>query len=160
MNDIEATEVRHERVQVIHEPRPAVETLKEIALHGEPATDRAFVTPSGTRFRARLVKAAEVAAIAPTARSEELAPATITLSLSLAMLDSSGNVATDANGRLLITDAHEIILSPGRMVEGLSIEDAIDLEIRKAAYALERAAEQRTAVDDFLGTKWGGGDRV
>lgn len=158
MNDQEITEVRHERVQVIAEPRPAVDDLTEFALSGEPSTDRGFVTPSGTRFRARLVKTAEVEAKAPTNGEVTLAPATITLSLSLALLDAAGGIAVDAAGRLLVSQAHEIVISPGQMAAGVSIDEAIDLELRKAAFALEQEAGYRSAVDDLL-VGWRGTDR-
>ena len=137
------------------EQRPAVESLERLELRDEPDSDKAFVTPSGTRFRARIVRTAELAARAPVNGDADISPSQITLSLSLALLDGDGIVAKDAEGRLIITDAHEIVIAPALMIAGFSLEAAIDRELRQAAFALEKKIAHRDQIDQLLAGGWG-----
>ena len=137
------------------EQRPAVESLERLDLLGEPDSDKAFVTPSGTRFRARIVRTAELAAHAPVNGDADISPSQITLSLSLALLDADGAVAKDQDGRLIITDAHEIVIAPALMVADFSLEAAIDQELRQAAFALEKKIAHRDQIDRILAGDWG-----
>jgi hypothetical protein len=155
MTDVTKSGDGHTYEQVIDEPRPGVSSLEEMKLDGEPVTDRAFVTPSGTRFRARIIRGAEVAARAPINGKADLAPSQLTLSLSLALLDDDGAVAKDSEGRLIITDAHEIIIAPALMTPDFSLREVIDQELRKAAFDLEKQIAHRAQVDDFMTGVWG-----
>jgi hypothetical protein len=146
MSETEITEVRHERVQVVHEPRPAIKDAERVDLHGEPETDHAFKTPAGNVLRLRMLRTAEVAPVTPTNGVPSLAPAEITISLSLALLDGDGKVAVDPWGRLLVSAAHEMVIAPGRMVAGVSLAESLDLEVRKLAFAFERELEQRAEL--------------
>ncbi|MDZ7824495.1 MAG: hypothetical protein U5K75_10995 [Ahrensia sp.] len=155
MTDITNIEDGHAYQQKTDEPRPAVASLEEISLSGEPVTDRAFVTPTGTRFRARIIRAAEIAARAPVNGEADLAPSQMTLSLSLALLDDDDAVAKDSEGRFIITDAHEIIIAPALITPKFSLREAIDQELRKAAFDLEKQMHYRNQVDDFMNGAWG-----
>ena len=135
--------------------------LTDLALEGQPATDRGYTTPSGTRFRARVVKVAEQDTRAPTNGSATVAPSGYVLSLTLALLDASDNVATDAAGGLLITDRHEVVISDEAMKNpGFDPKAFIETTLAEQAYLLEQRMAKRAATQDYLLEFWGGGGVV
>lgn len=135
-------------------PLPTVDSLTEITLDGQPSTDRAFSTPNGTKLRARVIMKDERAAQAPVNGNAQLAPSMIVLSLSLAKLNDDLSVATDDAGRLLIMDAHEVVVSD-QMFNG-DFAANLDLILRQQAYELERRMTDRAAVQTYLASAWGG----
>jgi len=131
--------------------------LTPLALAGEPATDKGFVTANGTRVRARVVKIAEQATRAPINGDERLAPSGLTLSLSLAALDAEGAVERDANGALLIMDRHEIAISDEAMKNpAFDPQEAVESALRQQAYQLEQRLAQRARTAAYLTEAWGG----
>lgn len=144
-------------VQVVNEPRPEVAPLTPIALAGEPATDKGYVTPAGMRIRARVVKCHETPAVAPTRGDADLAPSDVTLSVSIAALDENDNVAVDADGKLLIMDRCEILISDAMMQNGLaSVQESVERVIRQEAYAFEKRMAGRDELATYLNNVWGG----
>lgn len=146
-------------VQVVDEPRPEVASLTPFALAGEPATDKGFITPSGARIRVRVVKGHETPAVAPTNGDVPLAPSSVTLYVSLAALDADDNVMADANGKLLITDKHEVPISDIMLQSGLApVQESVERVIRQEAYAFEKRMAGRDELATYLNTEWGGAE--
>lgn len=131
--------------------------LTPLALPGQPATDRGFTTPAGTRLRARIVTIAEVETRAPTNTRAAIAPSGWTLSLTLAVLDAQLGVAADEQGRLLITDRHEIHLSDEAMRNpDFDVQADIERTLRQQAFLLEQRMTKRAATTSYLASAWGG----
>lgn len=146
-------------IQVVEEPRPEVTSLTPFTLAGEPATDKGFITPSGARIRVRVVKGHETPAVAPTNRNVPLAPSETTLFVSLAALDEDDNVMADADGKLLITDKVEVLISDVMMQNGLaSIQESVERAIRQEAYAFDKRMAGREELATYLNDAWGGAE--
>ncbi|USI71609.1 hypothetical protein [Sphingomonas morindae] len=138
-------------------PAPPEVALTEIALEGQPATDKAYRTATGTCFRARVVTIQRQDTVAPVnGAGVKVAAAGVNLSLTLAVLDARMDVATDSAGELLITNTHEIVWGDPAHANP-DFDPAADLMtiLRQEAYRLETRMAKRSAVADVL-SQWGG----
>jgi hypothetical protein len=134
--------------------------LTPLALQDQPATDRGFITEGGTRLRARLVTIARQDTRAPTNGGVKLAASGMNLSLTLAVLDETSEVARDAAGNLLITDIHEVVWTDASF-RNPDFDPAahIDLVLRQQAAVLETRMAKRAAAVEAL-SSWGGAPMV
>lgn len=132
-----------------------VRTLKEVALDGEGA-DRAFETPSGTRFRAR-VRMTDAAHMKPPEGVDPaaIAPTSITLTLSIALLDEQ-NAVQSTSGGYLIMPVHELQFDADALTaEGFDIDRLIQADLLEMMLSAERTIANRTAALETLESAWG-----
>lgn len=129
--------------------------LTPIDLPGQPASDKGFVTPSGTRLRARVVPLAYQETRAPVNGNVVVAPSGVSLSLTLAVLNADMSVAKDASGALLITDLHEIVWTDIALSNpAFDPEEHLMQVLRQQAYVLETRVSKRAAMSSVL-ANWG-----
>lgn len=139
-----------------HTVIPKAVSFTEIPLEGQPATDKAYQTETGTMFRARVVRIDEQITRAPTNGSPLVAPSGITLSLTLALLDANMDVAKDESGALLIMDRHEIVFSDEAMKNpAFDPKAAVETALGQQAHLLEVRIDRRNAAQTYL-AEWGG----
>ena len=140
--------------QIVTPPEVA---LTPIDLPGQPATDKGFVTPSGTKIRARVVTIAVQDTRAPTNGDAPVVPSGMNLSLTLAVLNDDLTVAKDVNGALQITDLHEIIWhEPSMQNPNFDPQGDLERALRQEAYLLEQSMPNRVATTGYLTQAWGG----
>lgn len=148
-----------DEIPELNDERPApvtiVEPLKEIPLEGE-GTDRAFETPDGTRFRARVRLTDRAHTKAPEGVDPALvAPTSMTLTLSIALLDEN-NAVQQAAGGYLIMPVHELQVSEEAWgAEGFDIEREIDLALSNMMLAAERSIGAKADALVRLEEAWG-----
>lgn len=118
--------------------------LTPVALEGE-GFDRAFETPSGNRFRVRIVRS-HASAPVPNA-----APTGMTLTITLALLDQDNRVQRLGNG-YRIFDPFEVM--PIFSGQPFDMEAMVMRSIADAALIAERAMANQAGAHDYL-AQWG-----
>lgn len=132
---------------------PPIE-LQEVDLTGE-GTDRAFVTPSGTRFRARVVVSDRAHARPGVGAAAIAAPTKVTLSITLALLDEQNQVQKLGEG-YRIFDRHEILVSDDNLATpGYDLEAIIMEQIARRAAEAERVVTNQARAAEVLRGGWG-----
>lgn len=129
--------------------------LQELVLPDEGG-DRAFKSPSGRRWRAKVQIAHMVLSKPPITNGAASAiPNTISVRLSLAELDESKKVM-ESGGQLAIFDAHEILFTADDLADPeLDIEGAIDRALAREIEKAEAITAKRAELLSHLEKRWG-----
>lgn len=138
-----------------HKEQPEV-AMTPFELVGEPKTDKGYVDDTGQKMRVRVVIIDEKDGNAPISNGE-VAPTGITLSITIAALNDDNSVKLDAEGRLLITDTHEIVIDEGLKNEDFDPKAAVDAAIRQQGFVFKQQMANRTKITNYLKSTWGSG---
>ena len=133
------------------QPRPDGEPLprksfKEAKLPSEPASDRKLTLEGGVKLRERLVLIRASSETTVTT-AETSTPLAIAYAFTNALLTADDKVATDAEGRSMISSRHELVLTTealGRLGTEEAVQEAV-LVAREEAAA--RAAMEFRGVE-------------
>lgn len=119
-------------------PPPERTSFKEKTLKGEPSSDRQLVLASGMVIRERMTISDRRTDGVQTGAANP-ADVAFTISISSALLDKNGNVATQA-GRPIIAPAHEVTLT-NEALGRLGTQEAVDAAILDARQVAAARAE-------------------
>jgi hypothetical protein len=129
--------------------------LTEVALPGEEP-DRAFQTPSGRKYRAK-VRITDRSTARPPAgvTIDEAAPTSYTITVSLAELDEANAVKT-VGGKFLIFDRHELLVTHDQLSGvGFDIEAELMGLIERLARNADEIIANHAATATYLSDQWG-----
>lgn len=121
------------------------------------ATDKKFTVVSGDTFRAKICIPSATFANLPNAADADTAAATLfTVELSISAINDDESVKTTPDGRFVIFDAHEVVVSYDQMRSpNFDLSAVIANELERMGDDASVILGTMTTTLDYLRTEWG-----